>query len=110
MKKMKNILEEKIENKEYLEDFVKEDEPLNETLSTDDKISYLDFKILYLQYQRANNQYDKKEYLNKYLQLLKESKILIPKLNSITISNFSSAFSCSIMYSFTSFSFIANCL
>ena len=72
MRKMKNILEEKIENKEYLEDFVKEDEPLNETLSTDDKISYLDFKILYLQYQRANNDYEKDEYLKKYLQFLKE--------------------------------------
>ena len=72
MQRMKNILEEKIENKEYLEDFVKEDKPLNETLSNDDKISYLDFKILYLQYQRANNEYDKDTYLKKYLKLLKE--------------------------------------
>ena len=72
MRKMKNILEEKIENKEYLKTYVNENEPLNETLSTDDKISYLDFKILYLQYQRANNEYEKDEYLKKYLQLLKE--------------------------------------
>ena len=72
MRKMKNILEEKIENKEYLKTFVNEKEPLNETLSNDDKISYLDFKILYLQYQRANNEYEKDEYLKKYLQLLKE--------------------------------------
>lgn len=72
MKKMKNILEEKIENKEHLKTFVNEKEPLNETLSTDDKISYLDFKILYLQYQRANNEYEKDEYLKKYLKLLKE--------------------------------------
>ena len=72
MRKMKNILEEKIENKEYLDDFVNDDEPLNETLSNDDKISYLDFKILYLQYQRANNEYNKDEYLKKYLKLLKE--------------------------------------
>lgn len=72
MGKMKNILEKKIENKEYLKAFINENKPLNESLSTDDKISYLDFKILYLQYQRANNQYDKKEYLNKYVQLLKE--------------------------------------
>ena len=72
MGKMKNILEKKIENKEYLKAFINEDKPLNESLSTDDKISYLDFKILYLQYQRANNEYDKKEYLNKYLQLLKQ--------------------------------------
>ena len=72
MGKMKNILEKKIENKEYLKAFINEDKPLNDSLITDDKISYLDFKILYLQYQRANNQYDKKEYLNKYLQLLKQ--------------------------------------
>ncbi len=72
MRKMKNILEEKIENKEHLKTFVNEKEPLNETLSTDDKISYLDFKILYLQYQRANNEYEKDEYLKKYLKLLKE--------------------------------------
>lgn len=72
MGKMKNILEKKIEDKEYLKTFVNENEPLNDSLSTDDKISYLDFKILYLQYQRANNEYDKKEYLNKYLQLLKQ--------------------------------------
>ena len=65
-------LEKKIENKEYLKAFINENKPLNESLSTDDEISYLDFKILYLQYQRANNEYDKKEYLNKYLQLLKE--------------------------------------
>lgn len=71
MRKMKNILEKKIENKEHLKTFVNENEPLNETLSTDDKISYLDFKILYLQYQRANNVYEKDEYLKKYLQLLK---------------------------------------
>lgn len=72
MRKMKNILEEKIENKEHLKTYVNEEEPLNETLSADDKISYLDFKILYLQYQRANNEYDKDEYLKKYLKLLKE--------------------------------------
>ncbi|MFA6739992.1 MAG: DUF4105 domain-containing protein [Arcobacteraceae bacterium] len=72
MGKMKNILEKKIENKDYLKAFINEDKPINDSLITDDKISYLDFKILYLQYQRANNQYDKKEYLNKYLQLLKE--------------------------------------
>lgn len=72
MRKMKNILEEKIENKEHLKTYVNENEALNETLSTDDKISYLDFKILYLQYQRANNEYEKDEYLKKYLQLLKE--------------------------------------
>jgi len=72
MKKMKNILEEKISDKSHLEAFVNENEPLNDTLSTNDKISYLDFKISYLQYERANNEVDKKEYLNKYLDLLKQ--------------------------------------
>ena len=72
MKKMKNILEEKIENKEYLESFVNENVELNENLSVDDKISYLDFKISYLQYQRASNKIEKKEYIKKYLELLKQ--------------------------------------
>lgn len=63
MKKMKNILEEKIENKEYLESFVNENVELNENLSVDDKISYLDFKISYLQYQRASNKIEKKSIL-----------------------------------------------
>jgi hypothetical protein len=72
MKKMKHILEEKIENKEYLDSFINDNESLNEALSIDDKVSYLDFKISYLQYQRANNEYDKKEYLSKYLELLKQ--------------------------------------
>ena len=72
MRKMKFILNEKIENKEYVKGFIKEDNELNNSLSTEDKISYLDLKISYLQYQRANNEYDKDEYLKKYLQLLKE--------------------------------------
>ena len=72
MKKMKNILEEKIENKEYLESFVNENVELNENLSVDDKISYLDFKISYFQYQRASNKIEKKEYIKKYLELLKQ--------------------------------------
>jgi hypothetical protein len=72
MKKMKNILEKKIDNKDYLEAFVNENESLNDTLSRDDKVSYLDFKISYLQYQRANKEFDKKEYISKYLELLKE--------------------------------------
>ena len=72
MRKMKFILNEKIENKEYVKGFIKEDNELNDSLSTEDKISYLDLKISYLQYQRANNEYDKDEYLKKYLQLLKE--------------------------------------
>ncbi|MGE0050169.1 MAG: DUF4105 domain-containing protein [Arcobacter sp.] len=72
MRKMKFILNEKIQNKEYLKDFVYKNEALNDSLSTEDKISYLDFKISYLQYQRANNEYEKDEYLKKYLKLLKQ--------------------------------------
>lgn len=72
MRKMKHILNEEIENKKYLKEFVNEDKSLNESLSTKDKISYLDFKISYLQYQRSNNEYDKDEYLKRYLQLLKQ--------------------------------------
>jgi hypothetical protein len=72
MRKMKYILNEKIKNKEYLKVFVNEDIPINGSLSIEDKISYLDFKILYLQYQRANSEYNKEEYLKKYLQLLKQ--------------------------------------
>lgn len=72
MKKMKHILEEKIENKEHIESFVNDDTPLVDGLSEEDKISYLDFKISYLQYQRTNNEFDKKEYLGKYLELLKQ--------------------------------------
>ncbi|MBP7769622.1 MAG: DUF4105 domain-containing protein [Aliarcobacter sp.] len=72
MKKMKHISQEKIENKEYLESFVNEDTVLNENLSLNDKISYLDFKISYLQYQRSNNKIKKDEYIKKYLELLKQ--------------------------------------
>ena len=72
MKKMKHILNDKIENKDYLENFVNEEKNLNDELNTNDKISYLDFKISYLQYQRSNNKIEKKEFINKYLELLKQ--------------------------------------
>ena len=72
MKKMKYISQEKIENKGYLESFVNENTPLNDNLSINDKVSYLDFKISYLQYQRTNNKIEKEEYLPKYLNLLKQ--------------------------------------
>ena len=72
MKKMKYISQEKIENKNYLKSFINENTSLNDTLSLDDKVSYLDFKISYLQYQRSNNKIEKKEYITKYLDLLKQ--------------------------------------
>ena len=72
MRKMKHILNEKIENDEYLKAFVEDKEELNDSLTIQDKISYLDFKIAYLQYQRSNNELDKKDYLKKYLNLLKQ--------------------------------------
>ena len=73
VKKMRYILDEKIENKEYLESYVyDENSVLNDSLSKQDKISYLDFKIAYLQYQRSRNEFDKKEYISKYLPILKQ--------------------------------------
>ena len=42
---MKHILNEKIENNAYLKAFVEDKEELNDSLTTQDKISYLDFKI-----------------------------------------------------------------
>ena len=49
-----------------------ENSVLNELLSEQDKISYLDFKIAYLQYQRSKNEFDKKEYISRYLPILKQ--------------------------------------
>ena len=72
MKKLKFILSKKIKNDSYLKSFVNEDKPLNENLTMEDKVAYLDFKIAYIQYLRRNNKIDKKEYLTKYLALLKE--------------------------------------
>jgi hypothetical protein len=71
MLKMKHILNNKIKNKNSLYEFVNNDINLDEKLSTEDKISYLDFKIEYLQYIRSKNKIDKKKYLNKYLKLLR---------------------------------------
>ena len=75
MKKMKHIINEKIENKEHLESFVNKDEELNPNLSIDDQISYLDFKIAYLQYQRSNDEIQKSEYIKRYLKLLKQRSL-----------------------------------
>ena len=72
MLKMKYILNEKIKNKEYLFEYVNNDIALNTELTQEDKISYLDLKIGYIQYLRSKNKINKKEYLNKYIKLLKE--------------------------------------
>ena len=72
MLKMKYILNEKIKNKEYLFEYVSNDIALDTKLSKEDKVSYLDFKIGYLQYLRSKNKINKKEYLNKYIKLLKK--------------------------------------
>lgn len=76
----------KIYNKDSLTAYVKKDELLNEELSSDDKIAYLDLKIAYLQYQRANNEVDKKEYLSKYLKLLKQ-RSSYEKISTYNIKN-----------------------
>ncbi|WP_198305429.1 DUF4105 domain-containing protein [Arcobacter vandammei] len=72
MKKMKYILDEKIENKEFVNEFLKEDKSLEESLSRSDKISYLDLKSTYLQYERAENKLEKDEYTKRYLNILKQ--------------------------------------
>ncbi len=72
MKKMKHILNENIENKEFINEFLKEDKNLEESLSRSDKIAYLDLKSIYLQYERAENKLKKDEYTKKYLNILKQ--------------------------------------
>ena len=72
MKKMKHIANEKIENKTYIKEFLNEDKKLEESLSKSDKISYLDLKSTYLQYERAENRLEKDEYTKKYLNILKQ--------------------------------------
>ena len=59
MKKMKHILENKIEDKSYLKDFLEDKKELENSLSRSDKISYLDFKTTYLQYERAEGKLKK---------------------------------------------------
>ena len=71
MLKMKHILNEKINDKDKLFDFVNNNIKLDESLNNEEKISYLDFKIEYLQYLRSENKINKKEYISKYIKLLK---------------------------------------
>lgn len=72
LKKMKHILNEEIENKEFLKAYINDEIELPNSLSQSDKISYLDFKIAYTQYQRSEDGTEKKEYIKNYLKLLKE--------------------------------------
>ncbi|MCT7545648.1 Lnb N-terminal periplasmic domain-containing protein [Aliarcobacter cryaerophilus] len=72
LKKMKHILNEEIENKEFLKAYIDDEIELPDSLSQSDKISYLDFKIAYTQYQRSEDGTEKKEYIKNYLKLLKE--------------------------------------
>ena len=78
MTKMKHILDNEILNKNYIKSFVKENKELPTSLSLKDKAAYLDLKIEYTQYLRSKNKIEKKDYLKKYLKLLKQrSKISI---------------------------------
>lgn len=70
MKKMKFILN-KIDNKKYLEEFLQSSVKLNENLSFEDKVKYLDLKIEYIRYQRSQNKISKDLYLKEYLKYLK---------------------------------------
>ncbi|MCT7590031.1 Lnb N-terminal periplasmic domain-containing protein [Aliarcobacter butzleri] len=72
LKKMKHILNEEIENKEFLKAYINDEIEIPDSLSQSDKISYLDFKIAYTQYQRSEDGTEKKEYIKNYLKLLKE--------------------------------------
>lgn len=72
LKKMKHILNEEIVNKEFLKAYINDEIELPDGLSQSDKISYLDFKIAYTQYQRSEDGTEKKEYIKNYLKLLKE--------------------------------------
>jgi hypothetical protein len=68
--KMKFILKE-ISNKKLLKNFLNIDSNLPNSLSYDDKVRYLDFKIEYIQFLRAKNKINKKHYTKNYLKLLK---------------------------------------
>ena len=72
MKKMRYIVDEKIENKSFINEFLNENKDLEGSLSKSDKISYLDLKSSYLQYERAENRLKKDEYTKKYLNILKQ--------------------------------------
>lgn len=72
LKKMKHILKDEIENKEFIKAYINDEIPLEESLSKADKIAYLDFKIAYTQYKRSEEGTQKKEYVSNYLKLLKE--------------------------------------
>jgi len=72
MKKMKHILSQEIENKDFLKAYINDKIELEDSLSQSDKISYLDFKIAYTQYLRSEKGTPKKEYIKNYLKLLKE--------------------------------------
>lgn len=72
MQKMKYLLNEKIENKDYIDDFINKNENINENLSLDDKIAYLDLKIAYTQYLRSDKGTKKDVYVKNYLNILKE--------------------------------------
>lgn len=72
MAKMKHILNNEISNKSYISEFIKYNKDLPENLSLKDKSSYLDLKIEYMQYLRSKNKLEKKDYLKKYIKLLKQ--------------------------------------
>lgn len=76
MTKMKHILNNEIKNKEYLLDYLNDKNVLFEKLTLDDKVAYLDLKIGHLQYKRSKNKLSQKDYIKKYLGLLKQRSTL----------------------------------
>ena len=82
MKKMKYILN-KIDNKTNLKEYLENDVLLDDNLSFEDKVNYLDLKIEYLKYKRSKNKLDKKDYIKNYLKYLKQRS----ELNKVSVFN-----------------------
>ena len=73
MKKMNYILKKKIKKKKDISLYIKEDNTkIFNNLDYEDKVYALDLKIEYIQYLRSKNKLSSKEYLKKYLILLKQ--------------------------------------
>ncbi len=79
MTKMKHIVDNKINNKKYLFDYVNSEIELNDNLSVSDKMYYLDFKIEYIKYLRSKNKINKNTYLSSYVKLLKQRSLFNKK-------------------------------
>lgn len=72
MTKMKFIINEKIKNKTYASIYIKAlNNDFKEDINKTQQIYFYDLKIEYLKYLRSKNKVKKKDYLKRYLELLK---------------------------------------